>query len=229
MFSNKNFLFALVIFTFIGVTHAQFEEFEDAPTRSGSVKLGSGTLEGVALEVKDGDNKEEKLFNFVFLLTKLTSVFFDHYDPDKKAIVLDLYDTRLGESPIDSIVEFPIKGIKVEQTEVDLNKDVEGMRPDLRDVVRIHLYTDYGFTYEVEEEFGVINLRFKWSKKIQKQIASAGKKSRWITPLALLGTAGVGAGIYYLFFYEPTKDEVDRIKDAVGDQPPGMESIPVAP
>jgi len=61
----------------------------------------------------------------------------------------------VGESSLDTINEHPIKGSKVEDTQVDLNKDIAGLRPDLRDVVRIYLYTDFVIPYEIEEEFPI--------------------------------------------------------------------------
>jgi len=181
---------------------------------------GSGTLEGVVVEIKEGETPDEKNVNIVFLLSKMTSVFFDQYDAEKKAIVLDLYDTKLGESPIDSVIQFPIKTSHIEQTEIDLNKEVEGLRPDLRDVVRIALFSDYNVPYQVEEEFGVINLRFKWSRKIQKKLARDSRSLYWQVPLAATVVGGGAFAYWYFFINSPPPPASCELCTILGPEPP---------
>lgn len=203
----------------VSTVFAQFDDFEDAPTQRSVGRASSGTLEGIVVEVKPGETPDAKNVNVVFLLSKMTSVFFDHYDLEKKQIVLDLYDTKLGESPIDSVIQFPIKGSTVEQTEIDLNKDVEGLRPDLRDVVRITLSSDYNVPYQVEEEFGVINLRFKWSRKIEKQLAADSRALYWQVPLYTVLAGGAGFGLWW--WLKPTDDPTPCLLcDNIGTEPP---------
>ena len=158
---TTHLIFVIGLILLIGIGVCQFSGFEDAPTRRGSVQIRSGTLEGLILEKKTGLTPDAKEVSVTIILSKLPSAFFDYYDHDKKAIVLDLYDTRVGESQLDTIAEYPITGSKVENTQIDLNKEVAGLKPDFRDVVRVMFYSKYGLYYDIEEEFGVLNLKFK--------------------------------------------------------------------
>jgi hypothetical protein len=220
----KNVFIILFIALFLTVNSGlcQFSGFEDAPTRRGTASVHSGTLEGLFLEKMEGETPDAKEVTITFVISKLASAFFDHYDKEKKAIIVDLYDTRVGESQLDTINEHPIKGSKVEDTQVDLNKDIAGLRPDLRDVVRIYLYSDFAIPYEIEEEFGVVNLKFNWSKKIEKELVRSMRSLFWKIPLAIIVTGGAAAYAYYEWLYEKPKPD----KDYVGDLGPPPDHPP---
>ena len=136
----------------------------------------------------------------------MPSAFFDYYDDKRKSIVLDLYDVKMGESAIDSLKEHPILGSSVEETQVDLNKDVEGLKPDLRDVIRVSLRTNFNFEYDVEEEFGVVTLKFKWSRKIEKKLNRSKTSIYWKFPLATAVISGLG---YYAYITWIEEDKIE--------------------
>ena len=152
------FLFAAVL------SHAQNEDLAgppDAPTRIAEQESLICTVEGVQIIKKDGE-KDSKDVKVVFLLTQKPSVYFNYYDSKKKAVVFDFYDTRIGKSIIDSVREPPITTSTVESFKIDLNKDISGLKPDIRDVVRVSLFTPLDFPYDVQEDLGVITMNYKW-------------------------------------------------------------------
>lgn len=187
---------------------AQYEDlvdFPDAPTRSAEEQGIICTIEGVQFTKKAGPTEGSKELTIVFLLTEKPSAYFNYYDPVKKAVVFDFYDTRIGESIMDPIHEHPITNSTVELFKLDLNKDVQGLRPDIRDVVRVSLMTPYDLEYELQEDYGVITMNFKWNKKTERAFSRRKNAIYWQFPLAL-GILG-GAGYYaYTKFWEPDKE-----------------------
>jgi hypothetical protein len=129
----------------------------------------------------------------------MPSAYFNYYDPEKKAIIFDFYDTHIGESIIEPIKEAPITNSTVELFQVDLNKDVSGLKPDMRDVARVSLFTPHDFEYDVQEDVGVITMSFKWSDKIKDKIVSKKNAYKWKWPLGIaVLAAGGGAAWWYL-------------------------------
>ncbi len=187
---------------------AQYEDlvdFPDAPTRSTEEQGIICTIEGVQFTKKDGPTEGSKELTVVFLLTEKPSAYFNYYDPVKKAVVFDFYDTRIGESIMDPIHEHPITNSTVELFKLDLNKDVQGLRPDIRDVVRVSLMTPYDLEYELQEDYGVITMNFKWNKKTERAFTRKKNAFYWQFPLAL-GVLG-GASYYaYTKFWQPEEE-----------------------
>jgi len=190
---------------------AQYEDlidFPDAPTRTKEEEGIICTIEGVQFTKKPGPTEGSKELSIVFLLTEKPSAYFNYYDPIKKAVVFDFYDTHIGESIMEPISEHPITNSSVELFKLDLNKDVQGLRPDIRDVVRVSLFTPYDLDYDIQEDYGVITMNLKWSKKAEKAFTRKKNAIYWQFPLALgvLGGAGYGA---YRYFYEEEPAPVD--------------------
>jgi len=178
---------------------AQYEDLvdlEDAPTITTDEQGVICTIEGVQFNNKMAADNKSKELSIVFLLTEKPSAYFNYYDPVKKAVVFDFYDTRIGESIMEAIHVEPISNSTVELFKLDLNKDVGGLKPDIRDVVRVTLFTPYDFEYDVQEDYGVITMNFKWGKKEASRLKRKNNAIYWQFPLALLV---LGAGGYYLY------------------------------
>lgn len=175
--------------------NAQYEDlvdFPDAPTRSAEEQGIICTIEGVQFTKKAGPTEGSKDLTIVFLLTEKPSAYFNYYDPVKKSVVFDFYDTRIGESIMDPIHEHPITNSTVELFKLDLNKDVQGLKPDIRDVVRVSLQTPFDLEYELQEDYGVITMNFKWNKKTERAFNSKARAIYWQFPLALATLGGAG-------------------------------------
>ncbi len=185
----------------VGSSFAQYEDLvspPDAPTRLAEQESVICTLEGVQILKKEtGDGNKD--VNVVFLLTQKPSSYFNYYDPQKKAVVFDFYDTRIGESIIDSVREPPITTSKVESFKIDLNKEVEGLKPDIRDVVRVSLYTPFDFGYDIQEDEGVITMSFKWSGRTETKLKRQKSAFYWQFPLVLAVAGGAAFAAYELW------------------------------
>jgi hypothetical protein len=183
---------------------AQYEDLvdlEDAPTRTEEEEGIICTIEGVQFSKRETADKIKEL-SIVFLLTEKPSAYFNYYDPVKKAIVFDFYDTHIGESIMDPIHEDPITNSTVELFKLDLNKDVGGLKADIRDVVRVTLFTKYDLEYDVQEDYGVITMSFKWGKKIASRMNRSKNAIYWQFPLALAALGGGGYYAYLEYFKE---------------------------
>jgi len=190
--------------------YAQYEDlvdFPDAPTRSAEEQGIICTIEGVQFSKKAGPTEGSKELTIVFLLTEKPSAYFNYYDPVKKAVIFDFYDTRIGESIMDPIHEHPITNSTVELFKLDLNKDVQGLKPDIRDVVRVSLMTPYDLEYELQEDYGVITMNFKWNKKTERKFARKKNAFYWQFPLAL----GILGGASYYAYDKWGPKETDEV------------------
>jgi hypothetical protein len=191
---------------------AQYEDlvdFPDAPTRTKEEEGVICTIEGVQFTKKPGATEGSKELSIVFLLTEKPSAYFNYYDPVKKAVVFDFYDTHIGESIMDPIHEYPITNSTVELFKLDLNKDVAGLKPDIRDVVRVSLFTPYDLEYDIQEDYGVITMNFKWNKKVERKYIAKSHAIYWEFPLALAVLGGGGYFAWKEWGPKPAEPPVD--------------------
>jgi hypothetical protein len=201
--------------------YAQYEDlvdFPDAPTRTKEEEGVICTIEGVQFTKKAGPTEGSKELSIVFLLTEKPSAYFNYYDLVKKAVVFDFYDTHIGESIMEPIHEHPITNSTVELFKIDLNKDVEGLKPDVRDVVRVSLFTSFDLEYDIQEDYGVITMNFKWNKKTERAFSRKKNAIYWQFPVALAFLGGAGYGAYY-YFYKPDAAAVDFLPCCPSDHP----------
>jgi len=210
--------FALCSILPVAAQYEDMVDFADAPTRSKEEQGIICTIEGVQFNKKAGPTEGSKDLSVVFLLTQKPSAYFNYYDNVKKAVVFDFYDTHIGESIMEQIHEAPITNSTVELFKLDLNKDVEGLKPDVRDVVRVSLFTPYDIEYEVQEDFGVITMNFKWNKKTERAFTRKKNAIYWQFPLALAVLGGAGYGAYH-YLYKPDPAPVDFLPCCPADHP----------
>ncbi|MDQ2999634.1 MAG: hypothetical protein M3Y08_00025 [Fibrobacterota bacterium] len=201
-------LYLLLSLSCILPASAQYEDlvdFPDAPTRTKEEEGIICTIEGVQFTKKPGPTEGSKELSIVFLLTEKPSAYFNYYDPVKKAVVFDFYDTHIGESIMDPIHEHPITNSTVELFKLDLNKDVAGLRPDIRDVVRVSLFSVYDLEYDIQEDYGVITMNLKWNKKMENAFKRKSSAFYWQFPMALAFLGGAGYAGYYYLYKEPAE------------------------
>ncbi len=166
----------------------------DAPTRIIEQQDLRCTLEGLKVTRKASENGVD--INVAFLLTRKPAVYFHYFDVRKKAVVFDFYDTRMGESLFDSIREPPFTSSKVEYSRIDLNRDVSGLKADIRDVVRVSLFTTAKPDYNVQEDESVITLSLKWNVPRSVPVKRKMNALYWQLPLVVLAAGVAGFGLY---------------------------------
>ena len=210
--------FALTSFIPAVAQYEDLVDFPDAPTRTKDEEGVICTIEGVQFTKKPGPTEGSKELSIVFLLTEKPSAYFNYYDPIKKAVVFDFYDTHIGESIMEPIHEHPITNSTVELFKLDLNKDVAGLKPDVRDVVRVSLFSVYDLEYDIQEDYGVITMNFKWSNKMESKFKAKSRAIYWEFPLALMALGGASyAG--YKYFYKEDAKPVDFLPTYPGHPP----------
>lgn len=168
--------------------------FEDANTRTNTSMALSRKFEGVYVDRIYG--LENKRIELIFIFSSIPTAYIDYYDTLNNVVVLEFYDIKIGESLIDSIVEYPIITTKVEETTYDLNKDVTGFKPDVRDIFRFKIYLEYQHPYTVTlDEFNTIKFSFVWSEKAEDNIRAKAKHFNKIIIITFL-SFGICAIIY---------------------------------
>lgn len=184
------------------VVGANQEEFDDAKTRRSTVTITSGQIQGIFTERlrSSGDGP----LNLVFLFSQepvYGLTYFTYYDSLEKAIVIDFFDTRIGESLLDPVKEFPIRGSSIEHLRIDMNKNIEGLHPDWRDMVRIRLYCDYAVPVKLyQDDFNMVNLLVEWEPDIPRVATPNHEKSLlWKIHMAVLLMGGIGMGSSLLY------------------------------
>jgi len=167
--------------------------------------IQNALLEGVQLSVEDaesGDADEQLIRGYFIFRDKPTNYFYTINEQEKK-IVFEFTDTELGSSPIVSSEAGPITGFQVEQTRVDVNQEIRGLRPEWHDVVKVTFNLVAIPNISVIDEYSVITFSFPWTSdpdKIDDYIQKKSKtKAVIISSLALfVGGAGGFAAWWFL-------------------------------
>jgi hypothetical protein len=197
-FSEMEFSFDIKELAEIAADDDQSNIVKDAPTRRSTSTMQRGKFEGFFIEKKmKADIKEVKVL-FIFSDEPVFgTTFFDYFDSAANTLVLDFYDNLIGSSELANITVPPIIGTRIEEVKVDLNRDVHGLKPDMRSVVRIEFLLEKPFPYELEQdEFNNLTLKFKWDNKTEKVYKHLGDAGLLIGFLILIGGA-VAAGLYF--------------------------------
>ncbi len=205
-FFLRKFKFLFFTASFFLVAFAQAESWEeldevnDVLTRTSTSETHSGKLEGMFLDKLEELGKKDVNVHFIFSDEPVYGItYFNYYDSIKKALVLDFYDSNIGSSILDSIIEYPIVRCEYEEVKIDFNKGISGLKPDIRDMVRISLFTDYNFPYTLGlDEFEVLTLNFAWSKEIEKQLQGPSYSSVWMFLIGTVLIGGLAAGTFFL-------------------------------
>ena len=199
--------FFLLLLGFSG-THV-FGQYEDLSNVAGSASSKASpvcAIQGIKVAKKDGQ-KGAKDVSISFQFSSKPSVFFNYYDAQKKAVVFDFYDAHLRKAVVPSIAENPITRSTVDSVQVDLNKDTKGMDADIRDVVRVSLFTPYDFEYDAQSSGSVVSMNFKWSPAKEAELKKGNKGLYWQLPLAAVLLGGAGFAAYE--FLKPAETSTD--------------------
>ena len=137
-------------------------------------------LVGLQVEEKQGASAEEKITDISFIFVDKPSTY--NHSQEGSLLTLEFYDATLGDEPLEKIEGGPFSDTKISAEKVDVNK-IEGMSPELKDVVRVEFTLKEGvqMDYTATDDFNVITVSTAWTlggKLVTKQTA---KKSRlWV-------------------------------------------------
>ncbi len=214
--STKFFLMALGCTAISAL--AQYEDLSSLANIKSDEKSKFATLQTIKVSEKDGQ-KGVKETNIAFSFTGKPSVYFNYYDAQKKAVVFDFYDTHMSKTAVDAVHQAPITGSAVDSTQIDLNKDTKGLQADIRDVVRVTLYTPYNLEYEVQDAQGMVTLNYKWSGQKETELKRAKTAFYWQFPLGVAIVGGGGFAAYELFLNKDDKGAADVFAQLPAERP----------
>jgi hypothetical protein len=159
-------------------------------------------LVGIQVDEKPGATEKEKLTDVAFIFTGKPSAYYHTFKDN--VLVIDFYDAEPGEEKLPDITQAPFSGCTIAKDKIDANKDIEGLQPLLKDIVRVTLpvQKELAMDYTLSDDFNVITLSTVWSKG--GKIVS--KKTQTKTRTIMLiggGVVGVTAGVIAYFFLKP--------------------------
>jgi hypothetical protein len=161
-------------------------------------------LEGVQISSDKGEKPAENVVTCYFIFIDKPSSYFYEIRRKPNRLVFEFNDTKKGTAPIASISEPPISGFDMEETRVDVNKDVKGLTPEWHDVLRIRFSLDQIPQVTVADEYNVISFKYKWTNDPSK-IKSYVQSDR--SPLVFWGSAAgltaAGGGVLAYYFLKP--------------------------
>jgi hypothetical protein len=151
-------------------------------------------LVGVQVDEKPGATEKEKLTDVAFIFTGKPSQYFHTFKDN--VLTIDFYDAEPGEEKLPDINQAPFTGCTIAKDKVDVNKDIEGLEPLFKDIVRVTLpvQKDLTLDYTLSDDFNVITLSTVWSKGGTIKTTKTQKKTRtWMYISG--GIVGVTAGV----------------------------------
>jgi hypothetical protein len=205
-------LFALCCFILIGMllpVYSQLDLKEKAQ------------LVGIQVDEKPGATEKEKLTDVAFIFTGKPSAYYHTYKDS--ILTIDFYDAEPGEEKLPAVNQAPFTGCTIAKDKVDVNKDIEGLEPLLKDIVRVTLPVDKAVSidYTLSDDFNVITLSTVWTKGGQIVSKKTQKKSKMWVYIAG-GIVGATAGVVTYIFLQPNGGNNGKIV------PPGWDPAPPA-
>lgn len=203
---NWKAVISFIIFTCFLFAHAQLPG-TGLPGGATGAKPQASRLLKVSMDTEQGMTPDEKAVFITFQFNRKPSNYFHYYMNDPTRLVFDFNDTKLGDDAIVLVPEQPYLTCNVEGMKVDINRDVEGLEADIRDMVRISMSSDYKIHYSVRDERFSVILNYHWSTDPAKQQQYIiREKSKWWL-WTLLGTGAVGGGVAAWWFTQEKEEE----------------------
>ncbi|MFP4522599.1 MAG: hypothetical protein ACLFQK_10675 [Fibrobacterota bacterium] len=153
--------------------------------------------------------------------------YYHGFNQADTALEFEFYDAGLHKyKDYEGLDDLPFRSTEVFEDSVDLNKDIKGIRPDVRDVVRIRFKLFEEVEFEVYDEYNRIIAELSWNtdpKKNIRYIRESSKKRKLYLGIAGGATAGIVAAIVASAIIEGTPEEEDDAKTELPPigEPPG--------
>ncbi|MFH0920829.1 MAG: hypothetical protein V1913_10750 [Fibrobacterota bacterium] len=186
-------------------------------------------LVGIQVDEKPGVTEKEKLTDISFIFVDKPSAYYHNFKDG--LLVVDFYDAQLGEEKLPDITQAPFTGSTIAIDKIDVNKDIEGMQPLFKDIVRVTLPVQQGLDidFTMSDDFNVVTLATVWTAggKLGEKSRKTGKKSykwMWITG----GVVGVTTGTV-LYFFLSNQDGTDNNDKGPGEWDPAAPALPPQP
>lgn len=172
-------------------------------------------LQNIAIEVDSGAAPGENVIRTTFEFAQKPNTYFYYFMRRPTRLVFDFYDTRPNKDPIYMVTEPPFLSCKIESLQVDINKDVSGMQPDIRNITRITFISKHEIDFNVSPQKDQIVFTYNWSydKIKQKKFIIVQKSYWWAWTLLAVGIGGGGGTAAYFLKSEPVLTPKVRLSD----------------
>lgn len=177
-------------------------DLSGSTTDDGSI-IKTAVIEGVQVSSEPGEKPDEKVVTCYFIFQDKPSSYFYEVKLKEKKIVFEFNDTKKSDAPINFSAEQPMKDFTVEQKQININKEIKGLKAEFHNQVRVTFNVTAVPKIQVSDEFNVISFTYKWTSDPAKQkefiVVDPGPKVI-IWSGASVATIGAGALVYFLFF-----------------------------
>ena len=184
-------------------SHSTYSSGSEHGTES---NVQNAIIEGVQITTEKGNVEDEKIVSGYFIFRDKPTSYFYEVKLREKKLVFEFNDTRTGSSPVPSVSETPIKGFKIIQDKVDVNKDVRGLKPEWHDMIRVTFDLENVPEIHVNDEYSIISFSFKWSDnpdKLAQYIVKDKTPKVILWSSAAVGGVGLGVLAYFLISQPP--------------------------
>ena len=182
-------------------------EYSSASTdASRESNVQNAIIEGVQITSEQGGTTDEKVITGYFIFRDKPSSYFYEVKLREKKLVFEFNDTKTGASPVPSASEPPIKGFKIVEDKVDVNKEVKGLKPEWHDMIRVTFDLEQVPEVRVNDEFSIISFSFKWTtdkEKLPQYIVKDNTPKIILWSSAGVGGVAAGALAYFLLKKDP--------------------------
>src|SRR3989339_926862 len=161
-------------------------------------------LVGIQVDEKPGASENEKLTDISFIFVDKPSAYYHNYKDG--VLTIDFYDAQMGEEKLPDITQAPFSGSTIGIDKIDVNKDIEGMQPLFKDIVRVTLPVLQGLDidFTMADDFNVVTLSTVWTKGgklAEKSKKTTTKKYTWMWITG--GVVGATTATILYFFLQP--------------------------
>ena len=179
-------------------------------------------LIGIQVDEKEGATPDEKLTDVSYIFIDQPSAYYNSFR--ENVLTIDFYDAVLGEEELPNIEQSPFTLCDISQTKIDVNKDIEGLAPDLKDVVRVTLNVDpeVKIDFTLTDDFNVISLSTVWTKGGKEVVTRKTKKKTKTWMWIAGGVVGASVGAVAYFMLKPQPIDSVRIDSTWNPEPPPL-------
>jgi len=169
-------------------------------------------IEGLQFTSEPTDVEDEIMVNCYFIFRDKPTSFFYEVNRKENKLVFEFADARTGSSPVSADEQSPIKGITVEELQVDANKEIKGLNPEWHNYTRITMDLSHIPVISVSEEAStIISFRYKWTTNPEKY-------PQYVEPnnfplvfwLSAGGLGAIGIGLLTYFLIPKKEKPIDK-------------------
>ncbi|MFP4522282.1 MAG: hypothetical protein ACLFQK_09070 [Fibrobacterota bacterium] len=178
---------------------------------SGQYGLGNNAqLNKVQVRKRDKDTSGAKETQILFTFIDKPSAYYHQIKriaEGNYVLEIDFYDSEIFDNAKFPLVnDRPFKRSTIKEIKIDLNKDIVGLAPEMKDVVRVTIPLTEDVYYDVVDQFNKILLTANWHTDPDMSKTAIEKRAR-LKKRLIIGSS-VGAASALGVFLVLAKDDI---------------------